>query len=187
MSNKQYDEAEKLLNAIHILPFEGERGGRVMYREIKMMLATHALAKGKTKRAGEKVLESLQWPRNLGVGKPFDDQIDTRLEDWMLAMIAIKSNKHADKEHYLKKVTQATQLSNNFSTLLQCLAWSQLGEQQKANDLFAKWSSLQSNPLAVEWAGRFFEENRDKVYPFDVDEMIQLIKVISGGRDSRLF
>ena len=31
------------------------------------------------------------------------------------------------------------------------------------------------------------EENRDKVYPFDVDEMIQLIKVISGGRDSRLF
>ena len=187
MSNKQYVEAERLLNAIHILPFEGERGGRVMYREIKMMLATHALAKGKTKRAGEKVLESLQWPRNLGVGKPFDDQIDTRLEYWMLAMIAIKSNKHADKEHYLKKVTQATQLSNNFSTLLQCLAWSQLGEQQKANDLFAKWSSLQSNPLAVEWAGRFFEENRDKVYPFDVDEMIQLIKVISGGRDSRLF
>ncbi len=39
----------------------------------------------------------------------------------------------------------------------------------------------------MKWAGRFFEENRDKVYPFDVDEMIQLIKVISGGRDSRLF
>jgi tetratricopeptide (TPR) repeat protein len=40
--NQKYEEAEKILNAIHILPFEGERGGRVLYREIKMMLAVKA-------------------------------------------------------------------------------------------------------------------------------------------------
>lgn len=187
MSNRQYLEADKILNAIHILPFEGERGGRVMYREIKMMLAIQALAKGKTNRAEEKVFESLQWPRNLGVGKPYDDQIDTRLEDWMLAMIAIKLNRHADKESYLKKVAQSTHSSNNLATLLQCIAWSQLGEQQKANDLFVEWSSYQDNSNTLEWGGRFFKENCDKEYPFDVDVMTQVITAISRVHDARLF
>jgi hypothetical protein len=187
MSNRQYLEADKILNTIHILPFEGERGGRVMYREIKMMLAIQALAKGKTNSAEEKVLESLQWPRNLGVGKPYEDWIDTRLEDWMQAMIAIKLKKHADKEFYLKKVAHSTHPSNNLATLLQCISWSQLGEQQKANDLFAVWSSHQGNPNTLEWGGRFFKENRDKEYPFDVDEMTQVITAISRVRDARLF
>ena len=185
--NRQYDEADKVLNTIHILPFEGERGGRVMYREIKMTLAIQALAKGKTREAGQKVVESLQWPRKLGVGKPYDDQVDTRLEDWINAMIAIKLKKPADKELYLKKVVLATQRGNNPSTLLQCLAWSQLGEQQKANDLFAEWSSFQRNSTVQEWGDRFYKNNRDKAYPFDLDEMLQLITAISGGHDSRLF
>lgn len=187
MSNRQYVEADKILNTIHILPFEGERGGRVMYREIKMMLAIQELGKGKTKTAEDKVLESLQWPRYLGVGKPYDDWIDTRLEDWMLAMIAIKLKKHAEKEFYLNKVAQSSHPSNNLATLLQCIAWSQLGEQQKADDLFAEWSSHQGNSNTLEWGGRFFKENRDKEYPFDVDEMTQVITAISRVRDARLF
>jgi hypothetical protein len=104
--NKQYEEAEKILNTIHILPFEGERGGRLIYREIKMMLATQALAKGKTNDAAKKVADAFLWPRRLGVGKPFDEAIDTRLEDWMNAMIAIKLKKSADKEKNLRKVAQ---------------------------------------------------------------------------------
>ena len=185
--NRQYDEAEKILNIIHVLPFEGERGGRVMYREIKMMLATQALAKRKTKDAVKKVAEAREWPRRLGVGKPYDDLIDTRLEDWMNAMIAIKSQKPADKEMYLRKVARSTHRVNDYSTLLQCIAWWQLGEKQKANDLFAEWSSLQRNEAAREWGNHFYHNNRDKEYPFDPDEMSQLTGVISGSRDSRLF
>ena len=185
--NRQYEEAEKILNTIHILPFEGERVGRVIYREIKMMLATQALSKGKIKEAEKKVTETFLWPRNLGAGKPFDDLIDTRLEDWMNAMIAIKSKNLADKELNLKKVAQSTHGVNDFSTLLQCVAWWQLGEQQKANDLFTKWSSLQKNTAYKEWGDRFYKNNREKAYPFDFEEMTQLIGVISGGRDTRLF
>jgi hypothetical protein len=185
--NRQYAEAEKILNTIHILPFEGAREGRVIYREIKMMLATQALDKGKTKDAGKKVAEAFLWPRNLGVGKPYDDMIDTRLEDWMNAMIAIKSKKPADKELYLRKVVQSTHQVNDHSTLLQCVAWWQLGEKQKADDLFAEWSSLQREATVQEWGDRFYKNNRDKDYPFDLDEMSQLIGMISGTRDVRLF
>ena len=185
--NRQYGEAEKVLNTLHILPFEGETVGRVMYREIKMMLATQALAKGKTKEAGDKVTETFLWPRKLGVGKPYDYMIDTRLEDWMSAMIAVKLKKSDDRKLNLKKVAESTHSVNNFATLLQCVAWWQLDEQQKANDLFDQWSSLQKNPDFKEWGNRFFKNNRDKAYPFDLEEMTQMIGVISGGRDTRLF
>ena len=185
--NKQYEEAEKILNTIHILPFEGESAGRRIYREIKMVLATQALAKGRIKEAERKVAETHVWPRKLGVGKPFDDRLDTRLEDWLSALIAIRTKDAANKEMYLKKVALSTQQVNNLSTLLQCLAIWQLGERQKADDLFAEWSSLQRSDTTKTWGDRFYKNNRDKAYPFDVDEMTQLISVISGGRDTRLF
>jgi len=86
-----YGEAEKVLNTLHILPFEGETVGCVMYREIKMMLATQALAKGKTKEVGEKVAETFLWPRKLGVGKPFDNLIDCGMK--------IKQSYHARKSN----------------------------------------------------------------------------------------
>ena len=185
--NRQYKEAEKILNTIHILPFEGERVGRVMYREIKMMLATQALGKGNTKEAGQKVAEAFLWPRNMGAGKPYDELIDTRLEDWMSAMIAVKSKKLADKELNLKKVAESTHGVNDFSTLLQCVAWWQLGQQQKANDLFGQWSALQKDSERQAWGDRFYKNNREKEYPFELEEMTQLIGIISGHRDVRLF
>ena len=185
--NNQYEEAEKLLNTIHILPFEGERAGRVIYREIKLMLATKALSKGNTREAAKKIAETNVWPHNLGAGKPYDNLIDSRLEDWISAMIAIKSKNTADKELYLKKVAQSTQRLNNPSGLLQCVAWSLLGEKQIAAGLFTEWSSLQRNDTVKEWGERFYNNNRDKDYPFDLNEMTQLIGYISGGRDTRLF
>jgi len=185
--NNQYAEAEKILNTIHILPFEGESAGRLIYREIKMILTAQALAKGNVKEAVQKVAEAQEWPHRLGVGKPYDDMIDSRLEDWMKAMIAIKLKNFVDKELNLKKVTQSTHQVNNLSTLLQCVAYWQLGEQQKANDLFDQWSSLNKNSALREWGEGFYKNNRDKAYPFDLGEMTRIIGIISENRDSRLF
>ena len=185
--NKQYEDAEKILNTIHILPFEGERGGRIIYREIKTMLAVKALAKGKTKEAEKKIDEALQWPKRLGVGKPYDELIDTRLEDWMNALIAIKTKDAAGKSMYLKKLTQPSRRVNNHSTLLQCIALSQLGEKQKADELYAQWASLQRNDNVKEWGDRFYKKNQSAAYPFDADDMSQFIGLISGTQDVRLF
>ena len=185
--NRHYEEAEKILNSIHILPFEGESAGRVIYREIKMMLAVQALDRGKTKDAEKKVADASLWPRTLGVGKPYDDMIDTRLEDWISAMIAIKSKNAVNKELYLKKVVNSTHRVSDYSTLLQCVAYQQIGDKQRANDMFAEWSSLQKKAGIQEWGERFYKNNQDKEYPFNLDEMSQLIGFISKTDDSRLF
>jgi tetratricopeptide (TPR) repeat protein len=101
--NKRYRDADVMLSKLHIIPFEGATEGRVLYREAKLMQAVEALGRkydrgaasgrkddrGATssrqdyERAAKYIAAARLWPENLGVGKPYDDEIDGRLEDWM--------------------------------------------------------------------------------------------------------
>lgn len=81
MLNDQYEAAEKILGKVHILPYEGALDGRKLYRETKLMLALNALKKNQFRTALQKVKEAGDWPRNLGVGKPYQQNTDTILED----------------------------------------------------------------------------------------------------------
>ncbi len=83
MLNKKYREAEALLTQINIIPFEGATEGKLLYREAKLMLAIQEMQKKNYKKALNFISQSRLWPENLGVGKPYENQIDSRLEDWM--------------------------------------------------------------------------------------------------------
>jgi hypothetical protein len=81
MLNDNYDAAETILNKINILPNEGARDGHKYYEETKLMLALKFLEKRNYKAALQKVSEARQWPESLGVGAPYPDMINTKLED----------------------------------------------------------------------------------------------------------
>ena len=81
--NDKYEDAEKVLADLHVLPFEGATDARRYYRETKLMLAHLAMAKGQNNEALKKVNEAEEWPKRLGVGKPFSDLINSDLENWM--------------------------------------------------------------------------------------------------------
>ena len=79
----EYDKANALLKAIHILPNEGATDGRRLYRETQLMLALQEMKKNNYKKALTYIGAAREWPQNLGVGKPYDEDIDVRLEDWL--------------------------------------------------------------------------------------------------------
>lgn len=81
MVNEKFEEAEKVLSNINILPYEGATSGHRLYRQTKLMLALNAIEKRQYKKASQKINEAKLWPLNLGVGKPFDNLIKTDLED----------------------------------------------------------------------------------------------------------
>lgn len=83
MLNKKYGEADALLSKLEIIPFEGATEGRSLYREAKLMQAVAALGRKDNKQAAKYIAAARLWPENLGVGKPYDEDIDSRLEDWM--------------------------------------------------------------------------------------------------------
>jgi predicted Zn-dependent protease len=81
--NKQYNTANTVLKTIQILPNEGATDGRQLYRENQLMLALDEMEKRNYKKALQYIAASKQWPENLGVGKPYDEDIDERVEEWL--------------------------------------------------------------------------------------------------------
>jgi hypothetical protein len=81
--NKRYGDADAILSKLNVIPFEGATEGRSLYREAKLMQAVEALGRKDNKQAVKFIKAARSWPENLGVGKPYDDEIDGRLEDWM--------------------------------------------------------------------------------------------------------
>ena len=81
--NKKYAAADAFLTKLEILPFEGAIAGRQLYHEAKLMQAVTEMKSKQYKKALQFIADAKLFPENLGVGKPYDENIDERLENWM--------------------------------------------------------------------------------------------------------
>jgi tetratricopeptide (TPR) repeat protein len=81
--SKRYAEADVFLTKLKILPFEGATEGRQLYHEAKLMQAVTELQHKNYKKVLQFVSGAELWPENLGVGKPYAEDIDERLENWL--------------------------------------------------------------------------------------------------------
>ncbi|HEY5371232.1 MAG TPA: DUF5107 domain-containing protein [Hanamia sp.] len=107
MLNDQYSESENILSNIQSLPGEGNKTARELYNQTKLMLALESLKKHNYKTALQKVEEAGEWPKNLGVGKPYSNLINTEMEDSLRILItaAMKNkNQPIDYEKYALKI-----------------------------------------------------------------------------------
>lgn len=115
---QEWKKAEKVMTDIRILPYEGQAASHVMYRDIKLHLAAEAVDKGNYKLALQKVAESRLWPHNLGVGKPYDDLIDNKAEDWIEAVVLARSGKQAEAQALLQKLPADGAWKDNYDAAL---------------------------------------------------------------------
>jgi hypothetical protein len=154
-----YSEADETLKKIRILPFEGRVDGRKLFEETKLMLALEALEKKKYDLALQRSAEARQWPRNMGVGKPYDNMLDNRLEDWMAALAMAGKDRSMESRQYLEQVAAGNQDTASLNTLVQCLALKRLGREATALALLKKWSDLQEDKTVARRGKLFFREN----------------------------
>lgn len=100
----KYAKAEKLMDNMTILPFEGQSATRIMYRDIKLHLAAENIDSRNYKQAMLKIDQARLWPEHLGVGKPYDDRIDTRLEDILTAVVLKRQGNAEGSDTMINKV-----------------------------------------------------------------------------------
>jgi tetratricopeptide (TPR) repeat protein len=81
--NQRYRECDSLLARMEIIPFEGATEGRALYWESKMMQAVSEMKKTNFSSALAFIDQAEQWPENLGVGKPYETDLDNRLESFL--------------------------------------------------------------------------------------------------------
>jgi len=92
MLNKKYKESIDLLAKLHIIPFEGSTDGRNLWREDWLMLAVAQMSAKQYPKALASIEQARAWPENLGVGKPYAEDLDERAENWLKELCVAQSN-----------------------------------------------------------------------------------------------
>lgn len=87
MANGHFADAERILDTLAIIPFEGSAEGHALYRETKLMLAVEDLRRGNADDARRRIASAREWPERLGAGRPYAENRDERLEDWLAAEV----------------------------------------------------------------------------------------------------
>lgn len=140
--NKKYATADSLLTKLKILPFEGATVGRQLYHEAKLMQAIAEMKNKQYKKALQFIADAKLWPENLGVGKPYDEDIDERLEEWMNYQCYTSLGNNVAANHALQKIIAFTPKVEN--TVMNFLP---------ANHLVSAWAieKTSSSQKATEW------------------------------------
>jgi len=140
--NKRYHECSDLLLHINILPFEGATIGRELYHEAELMQAMDEIQNKDYKKALSFISDAKKWPQNLGAGKPYQENIDERLEDWMSYLCYVKTRQPKQAELSLKKILEFNPRIEN--TVINFFP---------ANELVTAWAleKIQSRTKAAEW------------------------------------
>ena len=116
---KKYAVADDYLTKLKILPFEGATGGRQLYHEAKLMQAAGAIKKKQYKKALQFIEGARLWPVNLGVGKPYQQDIDERMEDWLSYSCYTGLGNKEEASNSLKKIIAFTpKVDNTISNFL---------------------------------------------------------------------
>jgi tetratricopeptide (TPR) repeat protein len=111
--NDQFSESENILANIHSLPGEGNTTARELYAQTKLLLALESLRKHNYKTALQKVEEAGMWPRNLGIGKPYTNLINTEMEDSVRRLITAAMNNNNAPTEYEKYALRIKSIARN--------------------------------------------------------------------------
>lgn len=88
MAAGHHAAAERILDRIEIIPYEGSAEGHALYREAKLLLAVDAMRDARWEAAAALIAAAREWPERLGAGKPYPENVDERAEDLLEAELA---------------------------------------------------------------------------------------------------
>ncbi|MDR1675300.1 MAG: DUF5107 domain-containing protein, partial [Tannerella sp.] len=89
---KKYRECAGYLSHLNVLPNEGAYEGRIVYRKAWLFRALENVQAGKYREAISEVEQSKLWPEHLGVGKPYDENINLSVENFITGYCNAKLN-----------------------------------------------------------------------------------------------
>ena len=160
----QYQPCISLLNKMQVLPNEGSYAGRAVYREANLYRAMEQLSHKNYKQVVKSVETSKEWPENLGVGKPYDNMIDNRLEDYLEAKAAAGQGDSRKTSALLAAVADYTISRSHFESgnLLSALALRESGKVQEADHMVAAWSTDFPENRVVQWCTAIYRGEKEK-------------------------
>ena len=142
--NAQYQKGADFMRHLQVLPNEGATEGRGLWKEMNLLLALQNIKTQKYTEAMSNIQDARLWPENLGVGKPYPEDIDERLEDYLEAVC--------------QKALGKQDLADKLFT--KAKSWKTAPGQTTVNDLLIKhWSDKTTLSAALKRAALPNNEN----------------------------
>jgi len=149
--NQQYQLCSDLLAKINILPYEGATEGRRLYRETQLMLALEKM-KAKDFPAAQRFITAARvWPENLGAGKPYPEDVDERLEDWLTAFCAEKLGQTTEATAAINRIIAFKSRQVAASNVIAALAYQKLNRTTDAEKALLLSNATPGLPVS-RWA-----------------------------------
>lgn len=160
---QQYHSCISLLGKVLVLPNEGAYAGREVFRAANLYQSMDMVKSKKYNAALKALTQSKEWPENLGVGKPYDDQIDGRLEDFIEYMVYSGMGNNLKAEECLNKVLSYKVKDKHFESanLLSALALRYKGKKEKADEMVDLWMQNFPTDKVVQWCIDIYKDNKE--------------------------
>jgi len=182
--NKQYTNSLKVLTGKTFLPNEGATEGRQLYRESLLMLAFENMEKGKYAQAISSIDKARQWPENLGVGKPYDADMDERFEDFQQALCLGQMKKKSEADKLYASLTLEKNNSKNANLVINALALKKIGKEADGEKLLEDWKENSSDKTIPDWCLSVFNQRGSENIPADTDQF-RLLERLSNYLTSK--
>ena len=178
LMNDQYKGTIDVLNKTTILPYEGATDGRRLYREAWLMQAVDQMKSGNTKAALASVDKAKLWPENLGAGKPYDDNIDLRLEHYLEGLALEKNNQKEKAQQKFAAVVKAepTRRRHQITDLISALALKKLNRADEGEKLLKAWLEAQPKNETAQWAYAVYNGESTSTPSIEGNDNFRIIK-----------
>lgn len=153
-----YDESLSVLSELTVLPSEGAYEGRSIFRDANLMKSLELLKERQYRAALKYVDGARQWPNNLGVGKPYDEDIDRQVEDYLQGIILSEMGKKRQAGDCFERVAAQTEAPAGSNTLLRALALRRLGRRTDADRLMEAWVKMDIDHDVRQWCQAYYSQ-----------------------------
>jgi tetratricopeptide (TPR) repeat protein len=153
----RYESVANLLDGLNLLPSEGSIEARALYRDALLMVAARRLQTNAFAASLRLIESARQWPEHLGAGKPYPEDSDERLEDWLSYQCYRGEKNQSLAGQALKHILdfKPDPHSTGSGAILRALALKESGRGDQAEQLLKNWQQAAPESELAKWSAEF--------------------------------
>jgi tetratricopeptide (TPR) repeat protein len=153
LATGHYQAAADLLDSLNLLPCEGSTEAHSLFREAHLMLAVERIKSGAFDEALRFIEKGRQWPEHLGAGKPYAEDVEERLQDWLTYQCQLRDKPPEEARRTLDRIlaSRPGTPQKGVGDIIQALALSQCGRTAEAEALLKIWLKEDSASKLARW------------------------------------
>lgn len=171
----QYSSSYKLLTSKTFLPSEGSTEGHQLYREALLMIAFDDMEKGKYPQALSNIEKAREWPENLGVGKPYDADIDERFEKFLKAACLEKMKRKSEADKIYSELVSEKISWTNANLVINALSLKRAGLDDKGSELLQQWKNNSLDKSMPDWCLNIYNQSNQSEPPPIVNDQTRVV------------